>query len=207
MTLHRERTPISTEVLVAITEPGVAVTDSGATVSIPGQRQSATIDVTTTLPATGESSVPDQRATGGIVFANASTAPISLAAGTEIASDGGVLFTLDEDVTVPAATGSISGNAEGAVTAVEGGAVGNLAQGALSGRHESGLFFSNRNGALTGGTDRTITVVSEEDVALATSQLESLLPNALAAALSAVDWSIGGNCARLSRIRCAQRHE
>jgi hypothetical protein len=87
-------------------------------------------------------------------------------------------------VIVPAASGSVSGNADGNVTATIGGSAGNLGQGALSGRHETGIFFNNRNGALAGGTDRTVTVLSEADLVTATGQLEALVPNALAEALS-----------------------
>ncbi|MEZ4624210.1 MAG: hypothetical protein R2843_05330 [Thermomicrobiales bacterium] len=65
--------------------------------------------------------VPDLPASGGISFANTGTSPVTLPAGTEIVSDGGIVFTLDAEVTVPAASGGVSGNADGLVTAAEGG--------------------------------------------------------------------------------------
>jgi hypothetical protein len=184
VTLTRERTPITTDLQLAVIESGVDGTTLDAPITVAGQRQSATVTVTATLPATGQASVPDQPAKGGIAFANAGTEPITLPAGTQFVSDGGIAFTLDTEVLVPAATGNVSGNADGTVTAVEGGTAGNLGQGVLSGRHETGVFFSNRNGALSGGTDRAVTVVSEEDLQTATAQLESLLPQALADALA-----------------------
>jgi hypothetical protein len=123
-------------------------------------------------------------ARGTITFANPTNAPITLPAATEITSDGGIVFTLDTEVTVPAASGDVSGNAEGQITAVEGGAAANLRQGALSGRLEQGVYFSNRAAPLTGGTDRTVRVVSEADIAGATEHLEQALPTQLAAVLS-----------------------
>jgi hypothetical protein len=185
VTLTRQRTPITTELRVAVTEPGSSAVDESADITIQGERRSSAVSLSATLPATGEQLVPDQPATGSIAFANATTAPITLSAGTVITSDGGIDFLLDADTTVPAAIGNRSGNADGTVTAAVGGEAGNLAQGALSGRHDSGLFFSNRNGALTGGTDRVITVVSEADIAAATAVLEAQLPNALADAIEA----------------------
>jgi hypothetical protein len=184
VTLTRERTPITTDLLIAVTEPGSENAASDAPISVAGQRQSGNVTVSVTLPATGQAAVPDQPARGSLAFANAGAQPVTLPAGTEFVSDGGIAFSLDTEVIVPAASGSVSGNADGNVTAIIGGSAGNLDQGALSGRHETGIFFNNRNGALAGGTDRTVTVFSEADLVAATQQLEALLPNALAEAMS-----------------------
>ena len=183
VTLTRQRTPISTEVPIIVTESGGEAAPDGA-IAIDGQRQSANVSVSVTLPATGQLFVPDLPASGGLSFANTGTSPVTLPAGTEIISDGGIVFTLDAEVTVPAATGGVSGNADGTVTAAEGGSAGNLTQGALSGRHESGVFFNNRNGALTGGTDRETTVVSEDDMATAVDALNEQIAPALGEVLS-----------------------
>ena len=59
------------------------------------------------------------------------------------------------------------------VTAVDGGAP---RQGALSGRLEQGVYFSNRQAPLTRPADRTVPVVSEADIANATEHLEQALP-------------------------------
>ncbi len=164
--------------------PGAEAVADDEIIAIPGQLQTANVTVSATRPATGELAVPDQQASGGISFANTADVPVTLPAGTEIVSDGGIAYALDVEVTVPAATERASGNADGSVTAVDGGTAGNLGQGALSGRHESGVFFSNRNGALSGGTNRMVTVVSEDDLALANADLEEFIPVALANVLS-----------------------
>lgn len=184
VTLTRERSAVTTDLLIAVTEPGVESTASNAAITVAGQRQSGNVTVSVTLPATGQASVPDQSARGSLAFANASAESVTLPAGTQFVSDGGIAFNLEAEVIVPAASGSVSGNADGNVIAIVGGAAGNLGQGALSGRHESGVFFNNRNGALAGGTDRTVTVFSEEDLTIATQQLEALLPHALAEVLT-----------------------
>ncbi len=184
VTLTRERTPLTSQVPVIVTEPGETLANPGDAVVISGERQSMNVTVAAMVPATGERATPDQPAHGGIALANTTSASIILPAGAEFTSDGGLVFTLDSEVTVPAAAGDRSGIADGAVTAVEGGTAGNLAQGALSGQHESGVYFSNRNGALAGGTDRIVTVVSEADMETARTELETRLYEALSNALN-----------------------
>jgi len=185
VTLTRQRTPLTAEVTFAVSDPDTGAAPDGAAFTIPGTRQQANVTVSVTLPATGSQNVSGQPATGALTFANPTTAPVTLPAGTEITSDGGIVFTLDSEVTVPAATGDVSGNATGQVTSVEGGAAANLRQGALSGRLEQGVYFSNREAPLTGGTDRTVRVVSEADIANAAARIEEALPGQLATTLSA----------------------
>jgi hypothetical protein len=184
VTLIRQRTPLTADVIFAVSDPDTGAAPEGGAFTVPGARQQANVTVSVTLPATGSQNVPGQPASGEIVFANPTTEPITLPAGTEITSDGGIVFTLDGEVTVPAATDDVSGNATGQVTAVAGGAAANLRQGALSGRLDQGVYFSNREAPLTGGTDRTVRVVSEADIASAVEHLEQALPVQLAAALS-----------------------
>jgi len=138
-----------------------------------------------TVPATGKQNAPGKVASGSIEFANPTNQPVTLAAGTEITSDGGIIFLLDAAVTIPPATGLKSGSETGSVTAKTGGSNGNLGQGALSGKLPQGVYFSNRNGALAGGTDLSVVVVSDNDISSAISQLEAAIPEQAAKALSA----------------------
>jgi hypothetical protein len=184
LTLHREATPLSTTVVFAVTPPD-AQPASGAAFSVPGTWQQANITAEVTVPATGKQNVPDKVASGSVDFANPTNQSVTLPAGTEITSDGGIVFKLTEAVTVPPATGLKSGTETGSIEAAVGGSNGNLGQGALSGKLPQGVYFSNRNGALTGGTDISAVVVSDDDIQTALSQLEAAIPDQTAKAISA----------------------
>lgn len=188
ITLTSTRMPITTSVTFAVSAPGTISQPSEiAAFTVPGTRQQTTLTVSATVPATGEQSAPGDPATGSVTFANPTDQAVTIATGTEIASDQGPVYTLTADVTVPAATGSGSGIANGAVVATQGGTTGNLAQGALSGRLDNGIYFNNRDAALAGGTDRSLPVVTDADIANATAQLDTLLPEQASAALSATE--------------------
>jgi hypothetical protein len=185
VTITGARTPITTSVVFGVTSPGTIGSASGdVAFTVPGTRQQTTVTVSATVPATGQQNAPGEPASGAIAFANPGDQAVTIAAGTQIVSDQGLAFTLVSDVSVPAATGSTSGTANGTVTATTGGAAGNLAQGALSGQLDSGVYFSNRDGALAGGTDITLPVVTDEDIANATAQLDTLLPEQASQALT-----------------------
>jgi hypothetical protein len=185
VTITGARTPITTSVVFGVTSPGtIGFGFSDVAFTVPGTRQQTTVTVSATVPATGQQSAPGEPASGGIAFANPGDQAVTIPAGTQIVNDQGVAFTLVSDVAVPAATASASGTANGTVTAVAGGTTGNLAQGALSGLLDSGVYFSNRDAALAGGTDINLPVVTDEDIANATAQLETLLPEQASQALT-----------------------
>lgn len=185
ITITSARTPITTSVVFGVTAPGtISQASDSAAFTVPGTRQQTTVTVSATVDATGQQSAPGEPASGAVAFANPTAQAITIPAGTQLTSDQGLVFTLIADVSVPAATGSASGMASGQVTAVQGGTSGNLAQGALSGRLESGVYFNNRDAALAGGTDVTLPVVTDSDIANATAQLDQVLPEQAAAALT-----------------------
>jgi hypothetical protein len=184
--------PVTTSVVFAVTAPGGISQpgdNSNAAFTVPGTRQQTTVTVSATVPATGQQSVPGDAASGNVTFANPSNQAVTIPAGTQITSDQGPAFTLTADVSVPAATSAGSGMATGAITAVQGGSAGNLPQGTLSGRLDSGIYFNNRDGGLSGGTDLTQPVVTDADIANATAQLETALPEQAAAAISSASGS------------------
>ena len=184
ITLHRATTPLTTTVVFAVTPPD-AQPAAGAAFSVPGTWQQANVTAEVTVPATGQQNVPDKIASGSVDFANPTNKPVSLPAGTELTSDGGIVFKLTEDVTVPPAAGLKSGTETGSIEAAVGGSNGNLGQGALSGKLPQGVYFSNRNGALAGGTDLSAVVVSDNDIQTALSQLEAAIPEQTAKVISA----------------------
>jgi hypothetical protein len=185
ITITSAHTPITTSVVFAVTAPGTINQPSDtAAFTVSGTRQQTTVTVSATVPATGQQSVPGDPSTGTVAFANPAEQAVTLPAGTQLTSDQALVFTLTTDVAVPAATNAGSGMATGTVTATTGGTAGNLPQGALSGRLDNGIYFNNRDAALTGGTDLTQPVVTDADIANATGQLDTLLPEQASTALS-----------------------
>lgn len=185
VTIAGARTPITTSVVFGVVAPGAFNPSfNGAAFTVQGSRTQTTVTVSATVPATGKSPVPGDPAKGAIAFANPTNAPVTIPAGTQIVGDQEIAFTLDADISVPAVANGASGTASGAITAVVGGSAGNLAQGALSGKLDSGVYFNNRDAALAGGTDLEAPVVTDADIAAATEQLEALLPEQAAQALT-----------------------
>jgi len=160
-----EQIPVRTEATFDLTADGLPL-DAERVIVLKAEPQVVTITTTVERPVTGIQLIPDQPATGRVVFANISPNSMSVPAGTRLESLGGQVFLLDEAVTVPpvdSVTG-LAGNAEGTITAETGGSTGNVASGEVTGSVAPFVYYSNRNGPTTGGTDRETTVVSEADV-------------------------------------------
>ena len=160
-----ERLPVQANVTFDLTEDGRPI-DGGSFPAYQARKASVTISTTVETQVNGVATVPDEKAVGRVDFVNAGANAISLPAGTTLTALGGQTFVLDAEVTVPAAdplTG-IAGSAEGAITAQVGGTAGNVQTGEVSGSITEDVFYSNRQGPTSGGTDRETTVVSNEDV-------------------------------------------
>jgi hypothetical protein len=173
---------IGTELLYSVTRPG-ANAPADAAFAVEGQEVSDTVDFDITIPATGVQVTPDKAASGTVTLRNASPEAVTVPAGTTLTIATGAAFTTNDDVEVPAgsADGSTIGEAEASVTSVEGGATGNLEAGALSGKiADLPIYFSNRGGALSGGTDIEVAVVSDDDIANLESQVSSDLRRVVA---------------------------
>lgn len=127
--------------------------------------------------ATGRKDV-GTKAAGAVSFENNSYNAISIAAGTQLKTSGGLVFTLDDAVTVPGGSsgpcpicpGSL-GEATGSVTASEPGSKYNAASGSLSGA-PSGVSTSF-DGPSSGGVSKMVTVVTRGDVAKAMEAFEN----------------------------------
>ena len=133
--------------------------------------------VSADFTATGKKDV-GEKAKGDISLSNSSLQSRTLVAGTSLATSGDLVFKLDAAVTVPGATfpcGNIScpvtGTATGAVTATESGTKYNTATGNLSGAPTNVSVSFDAPAA--GGTDKTVTIVSEEDAAAAREKIKS----------------------------------
>ena len=129
-------------------------------------------EVSIEFAATGKKNV-GEKATGSVKFSNLSDENITIAAGTTLKSSGGLSYTLAASVTVPRSrvcSGSVCyGTATGSITAAEGGAQYNAASGemAISVKDISATMQSPTGG----GTDKTATVLTQEDVNAAKGKL------------------------------------
>lgn len=184
ITITAKTTPYGVNKLLSATAGGQLNPDTASLNAVTKEvKKTVTVDFT----ATGKKDVGD-KATGPVSFSNSTFAAKTVSAGTKLTTDGDLTFTLDASVTVPAATfpcGNIfcatPGTANGTVTALEPGTKYNTASGSLSGAG-TGLT-AKFTSAASGGTDKTVTVVSEEDAASAKDKLQTQDANAVKAEL------------------------
>lgn len=173
---------ISTELLFSVTRPG-ADAPIDAAFSVEAAETSDTVEFDIVIPATGAQVTPDQTASGTVTLRNASSDAVTIPAGTLLARPMGVAYVTDDEVEAPAgsADGSTIGEVDVAVTASEAGAIGNLETGELSGKIDDlPVYFSNRAGETSGGSDIEVLVVTEEDIANVENQVLSDLRRAVA---------------------------
>ena len=131
-------------------------------------------EVSVEFSATGKKNV-GEKATGVVVFSNSSSSSVTISAGT-ILKNSGLSYTLNSSVTVPGATLGWScpgykcpGSASGSITASEGGAQYNAATGSMSISVDD--ISASLRSATSGGTDKTATVVTANDIESAKSKL------------------------------------
>jgi hypothetical protein len=162
--LIAKRQAVAADLTVGITPQGQP-TPSDVDFTLNGTSITVPVSASETAQVTGVITTGDQPAKGAISFSNTTNAPVTLAAGTQITDKlDGTVFTLDADVQLPAMNGDTPGFGSGAVTATVPGSVGNRDVGVLSGLLRDGVYFSNRESAIQGGTDRQITAVSQQDI-------------------------------------------
>lgn len=146
------------------------------------QGETVEFDVTSTgsVPTTGIRAVPDAAATGRVRFSNPTDQDVVIAAETELTAFSGQAYRVTSDVTVAAGNAALSqfGSGEAVVEAVDPGTGGNLAIGGLSGVTGEGVFYSNRDAEISGGTDREVATVQPTDIqsvhSTATEQLRQM---------------------------------
>jgi hypothetical protein len=132
---------------------------------IPAEESTAEVQISLSIPATGGVVEPDATAAGSVVLRNPTAAAINVPAGTSLQNALGAAFTTTSAVDVPAASGDTPGETRVDVQASEPGSGGNLELGALTGKIEGlEVYFSNREAAISGGTDRQILEVTQEDI-------------------------------------------
>jgi hypothetical protein len=123
-------------------------------------------------PATGKTTVPDGTAAGTMTFRSRADGATSIKAGTTLKGPHDVSYALQSDVVVPGldfVRGQL-GEASAKVRATQPGPAGNLGAG-YSARYSDNVTFIS--GEITGGTEKQVPVVTDDDIAGARARLES----------------------------------
>ncbi len=163
VTLALESGRVSGTVDCEIVAPGENGT---APVVIQGERTEIEVTWTGSVPTTGTRAVPDATASGRVRFSNPTDQTVPITAGTELTAFNGQTYRVTSDVTLAAGNAALNqfGSGEAVVEATDPGTVGNLDVGQLSGALGSGVFYSNRDAAITGGTDSQVATVLPTDL-------------------------------------------
>jgi hypothetical protein len=138
--------------------------------------------------ATGTKDV-GEKATGAVKLSKQSLSSVTVPAGTQLTTVGGLVFATNAAVTLPGATSDPScfpsfcpQTANVDVTAATGGTKYNAASGGLSGA-PSGVS-ATFTGPTAGGTDKTVTVVTQDNIQKAIEQLKTQNSDAIKKDLS-----------------------
>lgn len=124
--------------------------------------------------ATGTTTVPDATASGVMTFRSRADGVTTLKSGTALKGPHDVSYVLQSDVAIPGldfVRGQL-GEASGKVRASQPGPAGNLA-GGFSARYTDNVTYIS--GDITGGTEKQVAVVSDNDIASTRARLESEL--------------------------------
>lgn len=170
--------PRATVIISAKTTPSeinlpVSVSSSGATsydeAALRASTQQESEEKSVEFTATGKKDA-GEKATGTVELSQQSLSSTQVAAGTKLRTSGGLVFVVDDAVTIPASSTSGSGcfptacpgTATASVTAAENGSKYNAADGNLRGA-PSGVSASF-TGPTSGGVTKMVTVVSQSDI-------------------------------------------
>ncbi|HET8524666.1 MAG TPA: hypothetical protein VFL82_15655 [Thermomicrobiales bacterium] len=178
VSLNLAQQPVSGAFVYDVVLPGAQPVD-GADLTLAAQPIETDVTFTQTIKSTGTRKVPDKAASGDVQLSNPNPKEITIEKGTVLTGYTGVHYAVTDSVKVPAGNPDkgLFGKGTVHVAAQDGGATGNLIVGDLSGKLDSGVYFSNREQALTGGTDRTVAVVSEADLDTLRATAEAGIPD------------------------------
>ncbi|MBU4017250.1 baseplate J/gp47 family protein, partial [Patescibacteria group bacterium] len=140
----------------------------------------STLDGDMTIGATGKKDVGDKAKGSVTIYNNNTASSVTLSSGAVIKSESGLEFTLDKDVKVASASGDIfsgtkPGTASVDVTAGDIGTNYNLPSGTKFSVVGNSSMAAKNDSAFSGGSKKTVTVVSKDDLAkLKTELIKSL---------------------------------
>jgi len=136
----------------------------------------STLDGDLTAGATGKKDVGDKAKGNVTIYNNNTASAITLSSGTVIKSESGLSFTLDKEVKAASASGDIfsgtkPGTASVDVTAADIGTNYNLPSGTKFSVGSNNSLAAKNDGAFSGGSKKTVTVVSKDDLAKLKTEL------------------------------------
>ena len=136
---------------------------------ISAKQVSASINAQVSTNATGKKDQGD-KAKGTVTIYNTSSSTISLSSGTQLTASNGQVFTLDNDVKVASSSGDIfsgtkPGTTDVSVTAKDLGTDGNVPAGTKFSVANNDSAAGKNDNAFSGGSKKTVTVVSADDLA------------------------------------------
>lgn len=163
--LHLTRQKVASTLAYKVTEPGVAPDSvAGGGIVIEGRPVEFSLSRSLTVPATGQTVIPDKAATGEVTLRNPADSPVTIEKGMEFEGFNGVTYAFSEAVEVPAASNGQPGETTAEISSPSGGEAGNQEIGMLTGELPNGVYYSNRMGEISGGTQKTATTVSQADI-------------------------------------------
>lgn len=135
---------------------------------IAAKNVSVEVDGEISTAATGKKDA-GEKAKGTVTVFNSSNRETTLSSGTAIVSSNNITFTLDKDVKLASASGDIftgtkPGTGQVSVTAKEIGTESNLPSNARFAVGGNNTLAAKNDSAFSGGTKKTITVVSKTDI-------------------------------------------
>jgi hypothetical protein len=173
-----KRTPVTADVVFAVVDQGAAA-PAGSAFTVQGLQTTFDVPFTTSIPTTGKARTNGATAAGTLELRNTSDKDIAIPAGTTFTSFDGVSYFFTADVTVPAfnKTTKTPGQAEGKISASAGGANGNKDAGMLTGKLDSGVYYSNRGNIVQGGNDNAKQGVAQADIDNLVNQAKTQIPD------------------------------
>lgn len=127
-----------------------------------------------TVNVTGSKDIGD-KAKGNVTIFNSDSSSHTLSSGTVITSSNGLTYTLDQSVTVASGssdpTNLSAGTASAPITATDIGSDYNLPSGTKFSLANTSSIAAKNDNAFSGGSKKTVTVVSPSDIDTATQQL------------------------------------
>ena len=148
---------------------------------VPAQRISFPVETSGTFKVKG-TRIEETRATGQVKFLNLDPFGANfIDSGSVVSTEGGIQFSLDQSVSIPAATFGGPGEASAPVTAVRKGTIGNVPAGAItvvpSGEDPAVTRVSNPD-PTGGGTRKVLPQVEQADIDAAIEKLNKQLGTA-----------------------------
>ena len=177
VTLAARTGQISTEFRVVVGEIDPSTPEgrpTSARIVVPARRITVPLNATASRPTTGTRLEPDVTAGGSVVVTNPSPAAVTVPKGTALAATDGRSYLTTEAITIGPSDpfAGTFGSATVKVAASIRGIGGNAAIDAVRGQLPSGVYYTNKNAPIAGGSDRQIPIILAKDRAAAQAAAE-----------------------------------